>query len=167
MKTLYLLRHAKSDWDDPQMPDHDRPLAPRGRRDAPEMGKAFREKGEQPGRIVCSTALRARQTLELFGQAAGLPAEREESSTLYNATPALLVDLMRRLPADCPSLLVVGHNPTMEETVLVLTRHITPMPPAAMVRIDFDVDGWKAVGNGTGRLAWHLTPKGLQAGKKG
>ena len=167
MKTLYLLRHAKSDWANPLLPDHDRPLAPRGRREAPEMGRAFREKGGDVDRIVCSTALRIRETLELFQQAAGLQLTPEPTSTLYAASPALVVDLVRRLPAECGSVLVAGHNPVMEETVLVLTGRIMPMPTAAMARIDFDLESWGGVGNGKGRLAWHLTPKGLQAGKKG
>src|SRR5437667_8389537 len=98
MKTLLLLRHAKSDWGDTSLRDFDRPLAPRGQRDAPRIGGALRKRGAVPDLIVSSPAARARGTIEAVRQAAKLANEIEFDEAVYGASSAELLKLIRRLP---------------------------------------------------------------------
>ena len=120
MKRLLLLRHAKSSHDDPVLADHDRPLAPRGRQAARAMAGYMRDHGIQPALVLCSSAIRARQTLD--GVAAGftgspeLRIERE----LYDLAPAGLLDRLRRLDDDVESAMLIGHNPSMERLAVDL-----------------------------------------------
>jgi phosphohistidine phosphatase len=132
-RRLVLLRHAKSDW--PDVPDHDRPLAKRGRRDAPVVGRWLGESGYAPDAVVCSTALRARETWELAS--AGLrtavpgvsPAVRYESR-VYEATVLGLLMLVREFSPEWRTALLVGHNPGLAELALGLAAPPTG-PPAA------------------------------------
>src|SRR5215208_2840394 len=98
MKTLLLLRHAKSDWEIPSMRDIERPLAKRGRKAAPRMGKALRDKGVAPDYILCSPAVRARQTMERFVEAAELNVEPQFEQNIYEASSAELLKIVRHLP---------------------------------------------------------------------
>jgi phosphohistidine phosphatase len=110
---LYLLRHAKSSWDEPGLADHDRPLARRGKRAADAMGRYMREHGIEPEVVLCSSATRTRQTLERLG----LPDARIEPE-LYGADAATL----RALIPDASSAMLIGHNPGMQDLALSLAR---------------------------------------------
>ena len=114
-----LLRHAKSDWPE-DVPDQERPLAERGRRDAPAVGRWLREAGCRPDYVVCSTALRTRQTWDLAkGEIAADPPVVFEPR-VYGATVAELVDVIAGVPADAATVLVIGHNPGLEILALAL-----------------------------------------------
>ncbi len=157
-----LLRHAKSDWDDASLPDFARPLAERGRRDAPRMGKALKERGPAPDLIVSSTAARARQTIEVFVKAAGFNITPQFEDAIYGASSAELIHLVRRLPDDRQCALLVGHNPGFEDLVGRLTGVNERMPTAALACIEFQINSWADADYGEGRLAWLLTPKHLK-----
>jgi phosphohistidine phosphatase len=136
-RTLVLLRHAKSAWPD-GVPDHDRPLAGRGRRDAPAAGRWLRATGHVPGQVVCSTAQRARQTWQLAesglmeGQAGSAPRVGFERQ-VYGASAADLLGLIRQTPTDIESLLLVGHEPAMSGLALTLAANPAAAPAAPPV----------------------------------
>lgn len=165
MKTLLLLRHAKSSWEDPGVRDFDRPLAERGERDAPRIGKALRKRGISPDLIRCSPAARAKATIEAVAHAAKLKAEVQFDESLYGASPAELMRLINRLPEQFSSALLVGHNPGFEDIVARLSGSHERMPTAALACLEFQVDQWDLVEEGKGKLVWLLTPKQLGEGK--
>ena len=156
-----LLRHAKSDWDDQSLRDFDRPLADRGRGDAPRIGKAIRKKGRIPDLIISSPAARARETIESVVKSAGLEASPQFDETIYGAEPADLLKLIRSLPDSRSSVLLVGHNPTFEHLLARLAATDERMPTAALACIEFQIDHWEDVDDGQGKLVWFVTPKDL------
>ena len=119
-RTLLLLRHAKSSWDDPSLDDFDRPLAPRGRRDAPRMGELLRHHGWHPDTVLCSPSARTRETWAAVAERLPSPDRVSFPGPLYHATPADLLDLIRGLPDGASTAMIVGHNPGMAETVRML-----------------------------------------------
>jgi phosphohistidine phosphatase len=159
MKTLLLLRHAKSDWQDANLRDFDRPLAQRGRRDAPKMGRALNEKFIQPDLILCSPAVRATQTMEQFKEAAALDLPISFEQNIYEATVGELMKIVRRLPEDKNSVLMIGHNPGFEALLRRLTGVSEHMATAALACIELPVESWADVEDGQGKLAWFMTPK--------
>ncbi|HKF57621.1 MAG TPA: histidine phosphatase family protein [Blastocatellia bacterium] len=161
VKTVMLLRHAKSDWDDQSLRDFDRPLADRGRGDAPRIGKAIRKKGRIPDLIISSPAARARETIEAVVKSAGLEASPQFDETIYGAEPADLLKLIRSLPDSRSSVLLVGHNPTFEHLLARLAATDEHMPTAALACIEFQIDHWEDVDDGQGKLVWFVTPKDL------
>jgi phosphohistidine phosphatase len=161
MKTLLLLRHAKSDWDDPSLRDFDRPLAARGERDAPRIGKALRKRGLLPDLIISSPAARAKETIEAVITAAKMDADVHFDETVYGASSPELISLITRLPDAASCVLLVGHNPGLEDLVGRLSGSHERMPTAALACIEFQIDHWEDVNDGAGRLAWLLTPKQL------
>ena len=162
MKTLLLLRHAKSSWDDSSLPDFDRPLASRGRRDAPRVGAALRQSGVIPDIVWSSPAVRARQTIEAVSRAAGLEAV-EFKDDIYAASSAELIKIVRSLPDASARAMLVGHNPGFEDLVNRLAASTDEtMPTCALACIEFQIDSWKDVEDGAGRLLWLLRPKELE-----
>lgn len=176
MLTLILLRHAKSSWDDPGLDDFDRPLAKRGRKAAPEVGSALARMGLRPDLVLCSTAVRTRQTLEIVLDELGPPAPRVIfDERLYMATSDRLIKRLHAVGADetgaLPStVMMVGHNPGLEELAIRLVgrgaaedtaRMSAKFPTAAVAVIAFDGDDWTALAPGEGRLEHFLTPKRL------
>jgi len=160
-KTLLLLRHAKSSWDDPAIADFDRPLATRGERDAPEMGRALALRGPLPQVIVSSPAVRTRETLGLFLEAAGLKTRPKFEASLYGASVTDLLQAVRKLPAAKACALMVGHNPGLEELVAGLTGVRAEMPTAALACLELKCADWEETGPGAGELRWLLKPKEL------
>jgi len=171
VKTIYLLRHAKSSWDDASLPDLQRPLAPRGRKAAPRMGTYMTRHGLVPDRVLCSAARRAVETW----QALSLPLRDETPveirEDLYHASPGTILDVVRELPAEVDSVLLIGHNPTFEELALVLAGSgeqkamedlERKYPTGAMAILDFPVQEWREVREGTGWLRAFVRPKDLQ-----
>ncbi|MYG49370.1 MAG: histidine phosphatase family protein, partial [Gemmatimonadales bacterium] len=128
MKTLLILRHAKSSWDHPGLRDHDRPLNPRGRRDAPRMGRFMAERDLVPDRIVSSTAVRARTTAELAAAEFGAGVEIETTYDLYGASPDGYVEVAEAMGGTAERLMLVGHNPGITSLVWHLTGEGEYMP---------------------------------------
>ncbi|HWO00137.1 MAG TPA: histidine phosphatase family protein [Blastocatellia bacterium] len=166
MKTLLLLRHAKSSWDEPSLGDFDRPLAARGKRDAPRMGKALRNRGPLPDLIVSSPAARTRATIKAVAKSAQLQADVQFEQSVYGASSAELVRLIRRLPDEKSSVMIVGHNPGLEDLVARLSGETERMPTAALACVQFQIDRWESVEDGEGKVAWLLTPKQLDDEKE-
>jgi phosphohistidine phosphatase len=161
MKTLLLLRHAKSDWDDPSLRDFDRPLAARGERDAPRVGKALRKRGILPDLIISSPAARAKATIEAVTRAAKLNLEIRFDEVVYGASTPELIRLIQGLPDTNSCLLLVGHNPGFEDLVGRLSGSHERMPTAALACVEFEINRWEDVSDGEGTLRWLLTPKKL------
>lgn len=162
MKTLLMLRHAKSDWGDSSLRDFDRPLAKRGKRDAPRMGAALKERGPMPDLVISSPAARAKATIEAFIPAAGLTLSPQFEGRIYEAPSAELMRIIRNIPDTSECAIMVGHNPGFEDTVSRLTKSDVHMPTAALACIELSVDRWEDAEDGQGRLLWMLTPKELE-----
>lgn len=170
---LLLLRHAKSDWSG-DLGDHDRPLAPRGRKAAPRMGAFMRKSGYVPEAVLCSTAERTKETLELLLHALRADPPVRYDRTLYLAEwPALLAALQGAEGSETP-LLMIGHNPGVEQLAMALA--IQPQdaaerarfeklerkfPTAALAVLDFDAPHWGAIKPGTGRLTDFVRPRDI------
>lgn len=162
VKTLLLMRHAKSSWDNASLSDFDRPLAERGRRDAPRMARALVALDSAPDFIVSSPAARARETIEAVIREGQLTAPLEFNDSIYDASSAALMQITRRLPDEYRRVLMVGHNPGFEDLLARLTGERGRMPTAALACIEFHVDGWDDIEDGQGKLVWLLTPKQLR-----
>lgn len=167
MLRLMLLRHAKTVVSDPQG-DRARPLNERGRTTAPEIGRYMAHEGLLPDLVLCSTAKRTRQTLELL--AARWPGKPEVSfeSDLYLADPATILQSIRMTPATSKTLLIVGHNPGIRQAAFALctpgrTAHYallqSKFPTAALTVIDFAGNDWARIAPGTGKLDRFITPR--------
>jgi phosphohistidine phosphatase len=162
MKTLLLLRHAKSSWGDAALKDFDRPLARRGLGDAPRMGRALSERGPAPDLVISSPAARARQTVELFLESSGYDLAPRFDGSIYDASAGELMQLVRELPDSAGCVLLVGHNPGFEYLASRLAASQVTMPTAALACIELPVEKWEDVEEDHGRLVWHLVPKELQ-----
>lgn len=144
MKTLLVLRHAKSSWADQGLSDHERPLNDRGRRDAPRMGRLLRDEGVRPDLVVSSDAVRARRTAEAVSHAAGYEGEIVLDPRLYGASPGEIVGVLRTVePAAARTVMIVGHNPGLEELVAQLTGEPQEFPTAALAQIALPIDEWR------------------------
>ena len=168
MKRLYLLRHAKSDWGTPGLRDHDRTLAPRGHRAAPIVARYMAANDLRPSLVIVSSATRARETLGYFDDVTK-DATVQVEPAVYGADVGDLLGLIGRVADDMDSLLLVGHNPTMQDLALTLASggpgaeaaH-AKFPTAALAILDLDVDTWAGVGPGTGMMTGFVTPKQLE-----
>jgi len=160
MKTLLILRHAKSSWANAGLPDHDRPLNDRGKRDAPRMGQLIEQQGLVPDMIVCSTALRARKTASKVAKACGYRGRIEEVQTLYHAYPDDCIQYLRGLSDQYESVLLVGHNPCLEDLVQVISGQYERMPTAALAHLVLGIERWADMpSRGAGRLVEVWRPK--------
>lgn len=162
MQTLLVLRHGKSSWKHPGLADHDRPLNKRGRGDAPRVGRLLRDEALAPDGIVSSTAARARATATLVGEAAGFGGSVELDRRLYLASAAEVIDVLQEVGGEAPRLLVVGHNPGLEELVAILTGSFVALPTAALAAVRLEVDAWPQLSASTrGRLVNLWRPREL------
>jgi phosphohistidine phosphatase len=162
MKTLLILRHAKSSWREEHLSDHDRPLNKRGRRDAPGMGKLIGEKGLQPQLIICSGAKRARETVELVTTACGYKGELRFSEALYAAPAEAYISVLRELDEKYERVMVVGHNPGLEELLEGFTKEEQTLPTAALAQVALPIETWQELkGSSEGRLTDLWVPRQL------
>lgn len=158
MKTLYVLRHAKSDWGDASLADFERPLNERGRKAAPKMGEFMRENGFVPDLIVSSPAARARQTAELVKEAGKFDAEIRFEPGIYEAGLGDLIEIVSGIENSCEKLLIVGHNPGFEHLVGSLTGDYQVMPTATLAEIEMEIENWSEITRG-GKLKNLFKPK--------
>lgn len=162
MKTLSILRHAKSSWKDVSTDDHDRPLAGRGRRDIPLMAGQLASLPTLPDLVLCSTALRARDTAVGVMAAAGCDAEIRLQRRLYLAAPATWRTAVAELGSAFGHVLLVGHNPGLEELVAELAGEHCDFPTAALARVELSLDSWAGFAEGgRGDLAGVWRPREL------
>lgn len=170
MRRLMLLRHAKSDWSALGARDHDRTLAGRGREAAPKIGAYMAGHGLMPDLVICSTAIRARDTWELASAAfAPKPAARYDER-LYDAEPERILAVVKETASGVHSLLLVGHNPGLKDVAELMVATGDPdarrqladkLPTAGLVVIEFTDDGWDRLRAHSGRLDRIVTPRSL------
>jgi len=167
MKILILLRHAKSDWDDPSQRDFDRPLNARGRKAAAAMGAELRRLGLGFDRVVVSPSRRTTETVERLAEAYGpLPLDYDER--VYLASVPTLLRIVREIDDAHDRLMIVGHNPGMERLALSLARDgelrdqvAAKFPTGALAELSFDVASWGEIAEGAGALTRFIRPRDL------
>jgi phosphohistidine phosphatase len=174
-RRLILLRHAKSAWPD-GLPDHDRPLAPRGRRDAPAAGRWLRKSGYVPDRVLCSTATRARETWQLAEEKLGAHPPIALEDRVYGASSADLLALARQTSVDVDTLLIVGHEPAIRELTLELASdqrgdaeaygRVRAKYPTAAIAVLSMPGNWPELSPGQAQLAHFATPSDFGAGHR-
>jgi phosphohistidine phosphatase len=162
MKNLLVLRHAKSDWNNPNMSDFERPLNGRGLRSALQMGAFLQEKKLEPDLIVSSPAVRAKDTAELIKDAAQFLTELKFEPRIYEATVNDLIDVLKQIPKSCQVLLIVGHNPGFENLIESLTGETREMPTAALAEVHLNIEDWSEIDVGQGNLKNLYKPKELE-----
>jgi phosphohistidine phosphatase len=162
MKTLLILRHAKSSWDNMQLTDYERPLNNRGKRDAPRMGKLLREQDLMPDLIITSSAERALTTAEAVALASDYEQEIKHTRSFYHADPEPYIEALQQLDDSYERVMVVGHNPGIEELLEELTGLWERMPTAALAHVTLPIAHWHELDEDTtGELVNLWRPKEL------
>jgi phosphohistidine phosphatase len=171
MLTLSLLRHAKSSWKNPTLPDRERPLASRGVADAPVMGRAMAERGIDPELILCSSARRTVDTLALVLPELKVEPKVVYEDSLYHPSPAEMLEMLRAIQPGANRVMIVGHNPEIQAFALdligsgpkhVRDRLMEKFPTAGLVVINFTAGLWSSIDVNSGSLNLFLTPKELK-----
>ena len=170
MKSLTILRHAKSSWDKPGLDDFDRPLNERGRKSARLMGRELRKRKMRFDLVVASAAVRVQETLEEFAEGYGEDLEVGVESRIYEAGVQTLMDVVRAIPDRVEKAMIVGHNPGLQQLVLALAsdggkglreRVESKFPTAAAAVIELDIKKWGDAGAGSGRIRELILPREL------
>ena len=162
MKTLLILRHAKSSWKHDDLADHDRPLKKRGEQAAALMGELIRRHDLTPQRIISSTAKRALKTAELVAEACHYEGRIIATRALYGAEPDDFVEVLRTLSDADERVMIVGHNPDLEMLLESLTGAMESLPTAALAQVALPIDAWQALEEDTsGQLVRLWTPSTL------
>ena len=142
MKNILLMRHAKSSWKGVSLPDHQRPLNQRGKHDAPRMGKFLQEQGILLDAVLCSTAVRARQTAAGLLKEYTFEGEVQYYDDLYNAGPETIISILNRLPEKVDTAMVIGHNPGLDYFLELVCDECGHMPTACVAYIKYSVEEW-------------------------
>ena len=142
MKTLLILRHAKSSWSNLALADIDRPLNKRGKRDAPRIGELLGKEDLIPDLIISSPALRARKTAKAVSKNSGYEGKIEIQADFYPGDPDSFIEAFYSIPDQHERVLIVAHNPGLEELLYVLTRESARMPTSALAQVSLPVDRW-------------------------
>ena len=160
MKTLYLVRHAKSDWKNPHCGDFDRPLNERGLKSAPFIAGLLKEKKVHPELVMASPANRALTTAEIFCEILGYPKELiQQRIEIYEDGAGNLLKIVQHLPDSSNTVMLFGHNPTMTEfSTLLSGKLIDSMKTCSVNCIAMDIESWKDAASNTGKLVWHEVP---------
>jgi phosphohistidine phosphatase len=170
MRTLLLMRHAKSSWDDPELADLERPLAARGRLAAPLVARHLREGGLTPELVLCSHAVRSRETWQLMSPVLGGGIASKTLRSLYPGTPGRLLEALRRVPDEVGTAMLIGHNPGLAQFAISLAgsgpkkameRIASKFATAGVAVLSFELERWSALGAGSGRLESFVRPKDL------
>ena len=171
MRRLYLLRHAKSDWGNDDLDDHDRPLAPRGIEACAVVGDELARRGAKLDKVLVSSAKRAVETWNLVRQRLPKPPAGEIDDQLYLCGPGKLLAVAQATDDVVAALMIVAHNPDLQRLTSLLAGPEVPpqlapalmkFPTAALACIELPEGGWAALSGGGSRLAWLVTPKGLE-----
>ncbi len=170
MRHIWLLRHAKSSWDDASLPDEDRPLAPRGARAAAAMSAYLSSAGINPALVLCSSGLRARQTLAAVVASLGPELEVRIEPGLYTFDAEVVLERLRQIDDAVTSVMVVGHNPALQDLALMLAPGgparaavAEKLPTGALVGIDVPDGSWASLAPGAGAISRFVTPRSLEA----
>ena len=161
MRTLYLLRHAKSSWKDVTLPDYDRPLKDRGRKAAKRIGRHLAQEKLTDPLVLCSPAVRTRETADIVLKHANVRVDVSFVEPIYEASLGDLLHVVSEIPDEKQVAIMIGHNPGFEELLAYLTGEGRRMPTCALAKIKFDVESWKDIKEDQGTLEWFVTPKEL------
>jgi len=147
MKTLYILRHAKSSWDNPDLKDFERPLADRGLSDLPVMAERFKARGGRVGCIICSPAVRTKTTATMFAKQIGFPSDEIGSNPeLYFAGSNMFLKAASLLDDECEAAMLVGHNPAITDFVNEMANSdINNIPTCGLVQLSLPIDAWSDI----------------------
>jgi len=162
MKTLYVIRHAKSSWDDPELTDFERPLNERGKKDAPRMGKRLKEKDIHPQLLLSSPAKRAFSTSKRIADAIGYSRENiKTEKELYHADAETILSILRKLGDNISTLMIFGHNPGLTDFVNQLGKNtsIENIPTCGVVAFSLRIEHWRDLGFNSGELIFFDYPK--------
>lgn len=159
MKTLFVLRHAKSSWKNRELSDFERPLNKRGEKAAPFMGKLMRDNGFIPEAIISSSAERAEQTAKLIRSSASIDIEIQFDRRIYESSTNSLLHIVSEFNDNFSSAMIVGHNPGFEGLVEILGNEYQRMPTAALAIINLNIDSWQDIAAGCGEIISVLRPK--------
>jgi phosphohistidine phosphatase len=161
MKTIFIMRHAESDWENSNFEDFDRPLNTEGFASAPRMGNILYRIGVKLDLIISSPAKRAKQTAVLVSAGATIPTKMIFEDELYSSSPNTLLKTISRLKSDCDTVLLIGHNPGIEGLVLTLTGKLTEVYPASIVEIKLNLQSWDKIAEKCGIVGRKLSPNEL------
>ena len=162
-RLLLVMRHGKSSWDDEKLPDHQRPLTKRGKRDSRYMGEALRARDLMPDIVLSSTATRAQRTVRQFVKGSDYEGDVISDESLYLGEVTDHLRALRHLPSDVHRTLMIGHNPALEELVRLLTGQEVRLPTASVACITLPIENWDQINEKTrGTLECVLSPKELQ-----
>ncbi len=169
MKTLLIVRHAKSSWSHPEFSDFDRPLNRRGNNDAPMMGGIIREQGVKPDLIVSSPAKRAITTAKFIAGALGYDSSKiSEDHDIYGSGPKYILKLLSQLDDSLDTVMIVGHNPDLTYvSSLLCQEEFSNVPTCGVVCIDFDFDKWEKIITKSGDLRFFDYPKNSKVRNQG
>ncbi len=161
MKTLFLVRHAKSSWENFRLSDNERPLSERGERDAPIMGKRLASRGVKPDILISSPALRAHSTAMKIAVEIGYPeADIQMKAKLYFEGFSAMLDIIHSIASSVDTAMLFGHNPTMTRAVNTLaSESIGNVPTCGIAEIQFDVESWQDIDEGLGTMQLFDYPK--------
>ena len=163
MKSLLIMRHAKSSWDNPALSDHERVLNARGLKDAPRMGALLAGQNVVPEAIFSSTAVRAQMTADIVAEACEFTSDIVFDDDLYLAEPSSYLTVLATLDNDVTRAMVIGHNPGLEHLIAMLTGDRVEMPTAALAQVELDIDEWRGIGDSpAGQLAELWRPRELK-----
>jgi phosphohistidine phosphatase len=164
MKKLFLIRHAKSSWDDPAMADKDRPLNKRGKKDASFMGAILHKQGVSPNLLISSPAKRAYSTAKKIAKKIQYPVENIQTiDTLYHSTANTLLEVIHSQPADVQTLMLFAHNPGLNELVsLICDKQIENIPTCGIVCVSFQASQWQDIGKSNSHFEYFDFPKNHQ-----
>ncbi len=167
MKTLYLVRHAKSSWDFPDLEDIDRPLSSRGKHDAPLMGRILKKMKEEPDKIISSHAKRAFSTAKRIAEEIGYPKKDIEIETrLYMTGSSDFIDVISEQKKNVNSIMLFSHNPGITSFANSISdAAIENIPTCGIVRIDFDINKWNEIAETKGKMIYFEYPKKYYNGK--
>ena len=163
MKTVLLMRHAKSSWKDHELPDMERPLNKRGKKDAPRIGGLLYDKELVPEVIISSPAVRAKMTAETIAEKTGFKGDIHYDDCFYLAEPAVYASALMSLPDEVERVLLVGHNPGLEGLVQILSRQVESLPAGALAYLVLPVKHWSEINSDTrGEIIQLWAPRDLK-----
>jgi phosphohistidine phosphatase len=161
VKTLFLLRHAKSSWKNESLPDFERPLNRRGKHAAERIGRYLKHEEIVPEIVLSSPALRARETIERVAKAAKWTPEILFDQRIYEAGGLRLLDVVSQIENERKTALLVGHNPGIEELLMLLTGESKQVPTGALLKIELKTSKWSTAADKRAKLAWLIKPRKL------
>jgi len=163
VKTLFLLRHAKSSWKDESLPDFERPLNRRGKQAAETIGRYLKRESIVPELVLSSPAFRARETIERVAKVAKWNPEIRFDQRIYEAGGLRLLEVVSQIENERKTALLVGHNPGIQELLMLLTGESKRVPTGTLIKVELKTSKWVNAADKRAKLAWRIKPSKLAA----